>query len=85
MKEICTITISPPAKSILTDKGDTVMATVHFGRGLVYANVDPWIYNEYTDGRHNPLNEQNFAAGQELVHWLVGQAIARPFSPHSIH
>jgi unsaturated rhamnogalacturonyl hydrolase len=41
---------------------------------VVYANVDPWVYNEYTDGRKNPLGEQNFAAGEELVRWLVMQA-----------
>jgi len=43
----------------------------------VYANVDPWVYNEYTDGRKTPLGEQNFMGGQELVKWLVTQAVAR--------
>ena len=77
MKEICTITVSTPAKSILSDKGDTVMAVAHVGRGLVYATVDPWVYNEYTDGRKNPLNEQNFAAGEDLAHWIVEQTTTR--------
>ena len=74
-KETCTITISSPAKSILTDKGDVMMAVSKVGKGLVFANVDPWVYNEYTDGRKLPLDEDNFAGGQELVHWLVVQAI----------
>jgi unsaturated rhamnogalacturonyl hydrolase len=82
MKQICTITVSAPAKSILTAhgtdaEGDTVMAVTHLGRGLVYANVDPWVYNEYTDGRKNPLDEQNFAAGEQLTQWIVQQAIER--------
>jgi unsaturated rhamnogalacturonyl hydrolase len=82
MKQICTITASAPAKPILTAhgtdaEGDTVMAVTHLGRGLVYANVDPWVYNEYTDGRKNPLDEQNFAAGEELTRWIVQQAIER--------
>jgi unsaturated rhamnogalacturonyl hydrolase len=82
MKQICTITASAPAKSILTAhgtdaEGDTVMAVTHLGRGLVYANVDPWVYNEYTDGRKNPLEEQNFAAGEQLTRWIVQQAIDR--------
>ena len=82
MKQICTITASPPGKSILTGRGtdaegDTVMAVTHLGRGLVYANVDPWVYNEYTDGRKNPLDEQNFAAGEQLTRWIVEQAIER--------
>jgi unsaturated rhamnogalacturonyl hydrolase len=76
-KEICTITVSGAAKPVLVDKGDVLMAVSHTGKGLVYANTDPWVYNEYTDGRKSPLGEQNFAAGQELVHWIVGQAVAR--------
>jgi len=52
-----------------------LMAVARPGKGLVYANVDPWVYNEYTDGRKDPLNEDNFAAGQELAHWLVVQAL----------
>ena len=74
-KETSTITISSPAKPILTDKGDVMMAVSHVGKGLVFANVDPWVYNEYTDGRKAPLGEDNFAGGQELVRWLVVQAI----------
>ncbi|HEX5284585.1 MAG TPA: glycoside hydrolase family 88 protein [Bryocella sp.] len=82
MKQICTITASAPAKVILTAhgtdaEGETVMTLTHLGRGVVYANVDPWVYNEYTDGRKNPLDEQNFAAGQELTRWIVEQAVDR--------
>lgn len=83
MKETCTITVSAPAKTILTDKGDLTergdvfMAIAHVGRGLVYANVDPWIYNEYTDGRKDPLGNDNFAGGQELTRWLVSEAVTR--------
>jgi unsaturated rhamnogalacturonyl hydrolase len=81
MKETCTITVSTAAKAILSDagtlerKGDVFMAVAHEGKGMVYANVDPWIYNEYTDGRKLPLGEDNFAAGLELTHWLVGEAL----------
>ncbi|MES2393563.1 MAG: DUF4350 domain-containing protein [Acidobacteriota bacterium] len=81
MKETCTITASAPAKVILTDKdslehkGDVFMAVTHMGKGLVYANVDPWVYNEYTDGRKAPLGEDNFAGGLELTRWLVAEAV----------
>ena len=77
MKETCTITVSAPAKTVLTDGGDVFMAVARAGKGLVYANVDPWIYNEYTDGRKVPLGEDNFASGLELTRWLVGEAVAR--------
>ena len=81
MKETCTITVSGAAKAILTDKGDltqhgdVLMAVAHPGHGVVYANVDPWLYNEYMDGRKTPLGNDNFAAGQELTRWLVGEAV----------
>jgi unsaturated rhamnogalacturonyl hydrolase len=76
-KEISTITVSGPAKAVLVDKGDVLMAVAHVGKGWVYANTDPWIYNEYTDGRKDPLGEDNFAAGQELTRWLVGKVQAK--------
>jgi unsaturated rhamnogalacturonyl hydrolase len=81
MKETCTLTVTAPAKTILTDKGDqtsegdTMMAVAHVGRGIVYANVDPWVYNEYTDGRKTPMGEDNFAGGQELTRWLVSEGV----------
>ena len=75
-KEICTIKVSAPAKAVLVDKGDVVMAVAHVGKGWVYANTDPWVYNEYTDGRKLPLGEDNFAAGQELTKWLVEKVAA---------
>ena len=79
MKETCTITVSKPARAVLTDKGDAtdqgdvLMAVSQVGKGMVYANVDPWIYNEYTDGRKAPLGEDNFAGGQELTRWIVSE------------
>ena len=72
-KETCTLTLSKGAKAIVTDKGDVMMATARLGKGWVFANVDPWVYNEYTDGRKTPMDEDNFAGGQELVRWLVGR------------
>jgi unsaturated rhamnogalacturonyl hydrolase len=74
MKDTCTITVSGPAKSILIDKGDTMMAVAHHGKGVVYAVVDPWLYNEYTDGRNLVPSIDTYNAGLELVNWLVHQA-----------
>ena len=75
MKETCTLTLSGGARPVITDKGDVMMAVSHAGKGLIFANVDPWTYNEYTDGRRTPLDEDNFAGGQEWVKWLVVQAL----------
>ncbi|MGA2672514.1 MAG: glycoside hydrolase family 88 protein [Terracidiphilus sp.] len=73
MKEICTISTKPPAISLLRDRGDILMASAKYGQGTVFATVDPWLYNEYTDGRKLPAGYDNFAAGKELVRWILGQ------------
>lgn len=74
MKEICTITPSGPAKSIYVDKGDTLMAVAHIGKGTVYATVDPWLYNEYTDGRKLPDDYKDFTAAIDLARWSLAQS-----------
>ena len=73
MKEICTISVSPPAAASLKDHGDVLMAASKYGKGTVFAAVDPWLYNEYTDGRKLPSSYDNYAAGEELVRWVLKQ------------
>jgi unsaturated rhamnogalacturonyl hydrolase len=73
MKDTCTISVKAPAVSVLQDRGDILMATAKYGKGTVFAVADPWIYNEYTDGRNLPPEYDNLAGGEELVHWLVNQ------------
>lgn len=73
MKEICTITASTPAVPVLRDRGDILMATAKYGKGTVFAMVDPWLYNEYTDGRKLPPDYDNYAAGKELAKWVLQQ------------
>ena len=73
MKEICTISIKSPAIALLRDHGDILMAMTHYGKGTVFATVDPWLYNEYTDGRKLPAEYDNYAAGTELVRWILAQ------------
>jgi unsaturated rhamnogalacturonyl hydrolase len=75
LKEISTITVSGPAKSILTDKNDVLMAVAKVGKGTVFAVVDPWIYNEYVDRRNKlPLEFDGFDASIDLAGWAVRQA-----------
>ena len=73
MKDTCTISVSGHARALLTDRGTIVMATAKYGQGTVLAVVDPWLYNEYSDGRKRPPIHDNFAAGQEVVRWLIKQ------------
>lgn len=73
MKEICTIAANSSANALLRDRGDTLMAAAKYGKGTVFATVDPWLYNEYTDGRKLPAEYDNFAAGNELARWILAQ------------
>jgi unsaturated rhamnogalacturonyl hydrolase len=73
MKDTCTLSLSSPARPVFRDRGDVVIAMSNFGKGTVVAVVDPWLYNEYTDGRKKPPMQDNYAAGQEFVRWLINQ------------
>ncbi|MBK0383089.1 glycoside hydrolase family 88 protein [Pedobacter sp. SD-b] len=74
LKEISTLAIKTPAKAIVENKGDVIMASAKIGKGTVFAVGDPWLYNEYTDGRKLPSTFQNLKAGKELMYWLLKQA-----------
>jgi len=75
LKEICTIAVSGPAKAVLTDKGDVLMAVAKVGKGTVFAVVDPWVYNEYTDRRNTlPVEFDTFDAAIDLAGWAVRTA-----------
>jgi len=79
MKDTCSISLHGTATALLSDRGDVVMATAKYGRGTVFAAVDPWVYDEYTDGRKDAQiygHFDNFAGGQELVRWLLEQRSA---------
>ena len=73
MKEISTLKLNSPARSVLTDRGDAILAVSKLGKGTVFAVGDPWLYNEYTDGRKLPVDYENYQAAKDLVRWLVRQ------------
>jgi unsaturated rhamnogalacturonyl hydrolase len=71
MKDVCTI--AAPAAAALSEDGKIWMATAKYGKGTVFATVDPWLYNEYTDGRKLPALYDNYAGGVELARWILKQ------------
>jgi unsaturated rhamnogalacturonyl hydrolase len=73
MKDTCAISEKSPAVVLLQDGADIVMATAKYGKGTVFAVVDPWLYNEYVDGHSLPPRYDNLAGGKELVRWLLQQ------------
>lgn len=77
LKEISTLNIKMPARSVLDHKGDVAMAVAQYGKGTVFAVGDPWLYNEYIDGRKLPASFDNFKASEELADWLLKQATTK--------
>ncbi len=73
IKEISTLSLEAPARAVLTDKGDNIIAISKIGKGIVFAIGDPWVYNEYLDGRKLPSSLENFKAAEDLVAWLIRQ------------
>ena len=78
MKDVCNISVKSPAVVAFQDDAGILMATAKYGEGTVFATVDPWLYNEYTDGRKLPAEYDNFAAGKELVRWILAQVPRQP-------
>lgn len=75
IKEYSSLKLTAPARSVLKDKdGADVMAVTKLGKGSVFIIGDPWLYNEYVDGRKLPASYDNFKAAKELVNWLGKQS-----------
>ncbi|MDP9175751.1 MAG: hypothetical protein M3O30_18070 [Planctomycetota bacterium] len=79
MKEICTLRVQDPAKVMVVAPkqngglgNDIIMAECHYGKGLVFAVGDPWIYNEYIDVQSPGLPLENRKAAVNLARWLLG-------------
>jgi unsaturated rhamnogalacturonyl hydrolase len=73
MKDTSTITVSGPAKALVTDHGDVMIAISHLGKGTVLAVVDPWFYNEYADGR-KMRQYDGFEAAEDVAAWAIKQS-----------
>jgi unsaturated rhamnogalacturonyl hydrolase len=74
VKEISTLSTSGKAKAVIAVDGQDVIAVAKHGKGKVFVIGDPWLYNEYVDGRRLPLEFENFKAAQDLSRWLLAGA-----------
>lgn len=71
IKENCTLRVREPARALLTEGGDVIMAFARVGKGAVFAVGDPWFYNEYMDARRLPDGYDNGRAAENLFRWLL--------------
>ena len=74
LKEISSLKLSYPAKAILTENNQVLMAESKFGKGLVVTVGDPWIYNEYIDHDRLPQDFENRKAAENLSDYLLKNA-----------
>jgi unsaturated rhamnogalacturonyl hydrolase len=77
IKELSPLRLTPPAKPLLTDQGDIIFGVSKYGKGTVFAVGDPWLYNEYVDGRRIDTSFENFEAGKDLAGWLLKQVVKK--------
>jgi unsaturated rhamnogalacturonyl hydrolase len=71
LKELSVLEVKPPAKAMVIKNDDIIMATAKYGKGKVLIVGDPWLYNEYVDGRKLPAEYENYKAAADLVKWLL--------------
>ncbi len=71
LKEVSSIICKDPAKPILTESGQVIMAEAKYGKGYVFAVGDPWLYNEYIDHLMLPADFDNLKAAKNLVNMLL--------------
>jgi unsaturated rhamnogalacturonyl hydrolase len=73
LKEVSAMNVKGAAKTIALAGDKSVAAVATFGKGHVIAVGDPWLYNEYVDGRKLPIGFQNFEAMQQIVNWTLSK------------
>jgi hypothetical protein len=77
MKDVCSIITTGNAYPMLKNKnGATIIAATKYGKGTVLAVGDPWLYNEYVNGRLPPGYENDKAAN-DVAKWLIKQIPAK--------
>ncbi|MBD2715230.1 glycoside hydrolase family 88 protein [Microvirga sp. STR05] len=74
IKELAPLDLKAPATPLVKMGEHTVIATAKVGKGTVFAVGDPWLYNEYVDGRKIPASFENFSAAKDIATWLLQQS-----------
>ena len=72
MKDVCSIDTKNGAKPVLKNAANaTLIASAKYGKGTVIAIADPWLYDEYVNGRlPKEMGFENDKAAADVVAWL---------------
>lgn len=74
LKDACSIALAGNAWPVLKNStGAVIIANAKYGKGWVLAVGDPWLYNEYTNGRL-PSGFENDKAADDIAAWLLQKA-----------
>jgi len=75
LKDVCGLTTNGHAETVLksADNAAIIATVTKYGKGTVFAVGDPWLYNEYVNGRL-PAGFDNDKAADDLAQWLIKQA-----------
>jgi unsaturated rhamnogalacturonyl hydrolase len=73
VKDVTAIKLTGETKAIAVSNDQVVAAIAKYGKGKVIAIGDPWLYNEYVDGRKLPISFKNFDAMQQVVNWTLSK------------
>ena len=71
LKELSTLEVKSPATPLVSKDGEVIIAVARYGKGKVFVVGDPWLYNEYVDGRKLPAEYKNHLAADQLAKWLL--------------
>jgi unsaturated rhamnogalacturonyl hydrolase len=73
LKELSTLEVKSPATPLVSKDGEVIIAIARYGKGKVFVVGDPWLYNEYVDGRKLPAEFKNHLAADQLAKWLLSK------------
>ena len=74
VKDVSALQLQAGTNAIVLSGDKIIAATATYGKGHVIGVGDPWLYNEYVDGKKLPADFQNFEAMGQFVNWVMSKA-----------
>lgn len=80
MKDASALELSGKAVPLATNGKEILMAYARYGKGLVIAVGDPWLYNEYMDDRRGLKGFDNRESARQLIAWILPQVRQKKYT-----